>query len=125
MPIGKTVIKLNQIFVLSTIAIGVVSVHTFNLSHPVLATEQEEQKKCPAGSLRANRVVNTYAECNIDPKNSNDDLMGTVTTIINVIVGLVGIIAVIVIVVGGMCFCTKNHHKLPRFAVIPNALLVI
>ena len=62
MPIGKTVIKLNQIFVLSTIAIGVVSVHTFNLSHPVLATEQEEQKKCPAGSLRANQVVNTYAE---------------------------------------------------------------
>lgn len=39
---------------------------------------------------------------------NNGDLMGTLTTIINVVVGVIGFIAVVMIIMGGISFATSQ-----------------
>lgn len=40
--------------------------------------------------------------------SQNDDLMATLTTVINVIVGAIGFVAVVMIVIGGISFATSQ-----------------
>ncbi len=50
-------------------------------------------------------VNNTYIE---ETKGTNEtDLMGTVTTIINVALGIIGLVAVVMIIVGGLNYTTS------------------
>lgn len=39
---------------------------------------------------------------------NNSDLMGTLTTIINVVVGVIGFVAVVMIIMGGISFATSQ-----------------
>ena len=59
---------------------------------------------CPAGSVKAGSSVSSLAECNLSGENN---LMPTVSTIINVIIGVVGIVSVIFIVIGGLSYVTS------------------
>ncbi len=59
---------------------------------------------CPPGSKRAGARVDSIAQCNMDEADTENTLMGTVQTIINVIIGVLGLVAVIVIVLGGVNF---------------------
>ncbi len=60
---------------------------------------------CPAGSVHAGEGMPSYAECNLpEDLDKEDNLMTTVTKIINVIVGIVGIVCVAVIVIGAIFF---------------------
>lgn len=64
---------------------------------------------CPAGSLRAGDSYETnISECNISDEKKNDNLMATLTTIINVIVAAVGFVAVVMIIVGGIMYTTSS-----------------
>ena len=61
------------------------------------------QVYCPDG-----KKANDLSDCNgLDKTNTKTDLMGTVSTIINVIIGVVGFVAVIVIILGGVQYTTS------------------
>lgn len=64
--------------------------------------------KCPKGFKKAGQEVDALAECSIDSTGQQNDLMGTITTIINVVVGVLGVAAVAVIVLGGVTFVTSQ-----------------
>ena len=60
---------------------------------------------CPNGKpAQGNNLENCDG---IKGGSNKNDLMGTVTTIINVIVGVVGFVAVIVIILGGVQYTTS------------------
>lgn len=64
---------------------------------------------CPDGS---ESTTNDLTGCN-DLSNSGgvfeeDDLMSTLTVIINVVVGVVGFVAVVMIIMGGISFATSQ-----------------
>lgn len=107
MPIGKKISKMALVAVAS-ISIGIINPAFANLTYAQEDSSTSTKKTCPAGSVRARQQVDTYAECNLPIEDANDNLMSTITQIINVIVGMVGIIAVIVIVVGGIFFTTSQ-----------------
>ena len=59
---------------------------------------------CPDGSKW---TTNYTSECGIGEENETD-LMGTLSTIINVIIGCVGFVAVVMIIIGGIGFVTSQ-----------------
>lgn len=62
---------------------------------------------CPAGTPGEGRgEVNSLAECSIS--ETEDTLMPTIGTIINVALGVLGIVAVIVIIYGGFTYMTSS-----------------
>jgi hypothetical protein len=73
----------------------------------------DEDKKaglvcCPKGTKKANKVAETYAKCNLDDDSQKNDLMGTISVIINVIIGIIGLVAVVVIILGGFQYMTSS-----------------
>lgn len=62
---------------------------------------------CPDG-----QAVDDYTDCHgqwgTEGIANNDDLMGTLTTVINVVVGVIGFIAVVMIILGGISFATSQ-----------------
>lgn len=64
-------------------------------------------EKCPAGSLNADKELDSIAECNLDTGHAgSSNLMGTINTIISVVLGVLGIVAVIMIIYGGFMYTT-------------------
>ena len=61
---------------------------------------------CPSGTSRGGQDVSSLAECSIE--ESDDTLMSTIATIINVALGVLGIVAVIVIIYGGFTYVTSS-----------------
>lgn len=74
--------------------------------------------KIPAGG--------SLADCNDDfgqnAANNEDNLMATLTVIVNVIVGVVGFVAVVMIVIGGISFATSQGDT-GRVAKARNTIL--
>ncbi|MBQ3326036.1 hypothetical protein IJG79_02750 [Candidatus Saccharibacteria bacterium] len=72
--------------------------------------ENNTEIKCPAGSLNfgkeAEYKISTVAQCNTDMQDN--DLMGSMNTIINVVLGLIGFVAVVVIILGGVTYITSS-----------------
>lgn len=62
---------------------------------------------CPEGSIRANKTVNSVAECNV-PEDTGGGLMGTLKNIINVVIGVVGFVAVVMMIIGGISYTTSQ-----------------
>lgn len=62
--------------------------------------------KCPEGTKHAGSSFPTYAECNLD--KTQNDLMGTLETIINVIIAIIGFVAVVMIILGGISMITSQ-----------------
>lgn len=60
---------------------------------------------CPAGTLRANSIVENLSECNVEKDVS---LMPTIWSGINVALGVLGLVAVIVIIIGGVTYVTSQ-----------------
>lgn len=77
---------------------------------------------CPDGTTD----VDSYDQCGTYDKEdgvfNNNDLMGTLTIIINVVVGVVGFIAVVMIVMGGISFATSQGDT-ARVAKARNTIL--
>ena len=74
----------------------------------VVAVSPAQAVTCPAGSLRENEDLDSYAECNLPEEKPEDSLINRVMQILNVVVGVVGVIAVAVIVIGGILFVTST-----------------
>lgn len=96
---------------LATIIMGVMAVLTMGVATMVTpeSAEVAAAVTCPAGSARD--TAESYAQCNIDGDNKDDDGSGlwkTVNNIINVLLGLMGILAVAVIIYGGFQFATSS-----------------
>ena len=75
----------------------------------VAAPTFAEGGDCPKGSLRyPGKYETNISECNIKEEKSNDNLMDTLTNIVNVIVAVVGFVAVVMIIVGGIMYTTSS-----------------
>ena len=68
------------------------------------------QVQCPKNSKAgANAWRDTYAQCNMTETQAKDnDLFGTVSSVINVILGVMGVVAVIVIILGGFTYMMSS-----------------
>ena len=62
---------------------------------------------CPKGTKYAGETRSTYAECNLDKDAAGQDLMSTISTIINVAIAIIGFVAVVVIILGGFKYMTS------------------
>ena len=87
----------------SLIMAGAMAVASFGVMAPAFAVGGN----CPPNSLRGTYEVN-ISECSIPPERSQDNLMGTLTTIVNVIVAIVGFVAVVMIIIGGIMYTTSS-----------------
>lgn len=67
--------------------------------------------KCPTGTLHDGKDKPSYAQCNINDEDENQDtasLWEKVNTAINVVIGVMGIVAVIVVILGAFNFLTSQ-----------------
>ena len=70
------------------------------------AADKQAVVRCPDGSVSSSGDLTGCSQYGKDTGNQNN-LMGVITTIINVIVGIVGFIAVVMIILGGIQYTTS------------------
>ena len=87
----------------------------FSLS-PALVLAQDAKHEIQCGANNASGV-----DCNA-PSNPDDNLNGTVRTVVNLLTALVGIVAVIMIIVGGFRYITSGGSS-EKVSLAKNTIL--
>lgn len=80
-----------------------------SLGAAVLAVSPVSALKCPPGTYRADKEVNSLAECDITiGKDEAEQVTNRVENAINVVLSFVGVAAVVVIIIGGIQYITSQ-----------------
>ena len=90
---------------IKTIAAGTGSIVAAGLNASATFAANDRKILCPGTK---NKYESDLSKCpSISGDSNQNDLMGTINTIINVIIGVIGFVAVVVIILGGVQYTTS------------------